>query len=135
MVRKNDDKILELKKVIEKKKEDLKKIKKFSPVTNLVLHLEDKTYNLNVLDYDSLRFLLIKLNSYLLSAHNLSMDDFEISGYLLSDWLDDIRGKILMLEMRKKETELKMLENKLESMLSDDKKTELELEQIAEMLK
>ena len=59
---KNDDRILELKKQIEEKKTTLtKKNAKFSPETNCILILDGTTYNLNVLNNESLTFLKIKL--------------------------------------------------------------------------
>ena len=45
---KNDERVLQLKKLIETKKSELS-TQRFVPMTNCVLDMEDKKYNLNVL--------------------------------------------------------------------------------------
>jgi hypothetical protein len=132
---KNDDRVLQLKKIIDEKKENLKSCKKtFLPITNCILDLDGQKYNLNVLQFDELQLLLVKLNIYLTSAVNLNIS-LMISGYSINDWIEDINNKLDVLEFRRKENELKVLENKLNKMLSDEKKTELELDEIAALLK
>ena len=133
---KNDDRILELKKQIEIKKKAIadKKIK-FSPETNCIINLDGVTSNLNVCGREELSFLLIKLNSYLMSAENLGISNFEISGYGATLWIEDIKNKLKVLNLKKEEADLKRMENKLDKLLSDDKKTELEIDEIAELLK
>ena len=79
---KNDERVLQLKKLIETKKAELF-IQKFVPITNCVLDMEDKKYNLNVLQESELRFLMIKLNAYAMSAENLK-EELVISGYDVS---------------------------------------------------
>ena len=131
----NDDRVLQLKKIIDEKKENLKSCKKtFLPITNCILDLDGQKYNLNVLQFDELQLLLVKLNIYLTSAVNLNIS-LMISGYSINDWIEDINNKLDVLEFRRKENELKVLENKLNKMLSDEKKTELELDEIAALLK
>lgn len=132
---KNDDRVLQLKKIIEEKKESLKSCKKiFSPITNCILDLDGQKYNINVLQFDELQLLLVKLNMYLMSSSCLNID-LMISGYCIDDWLDDVNSRLSVLELKKKENELKALENKLNKMLSDEKKTELELDEITALLK
>lgn len=129
----NDDKIMQLKAIIEKKKEELKKYKKFCPVTNCVLDLDGKKYNLNVLQENELVLLLVKLDSYLVSANRLNLT-LMLSGYDVLDWIEDIRDKLKDVEKKKKESELNKMESKLTTLLSDNKKTELELSDIETML-
>lgn len=132
---KNDDRVLQLKKIIDEKKENLKSCKKtFLPITNCILDLDGQKYNLNVLQFDELQLLLVKLNIYLTSAVSLNIS-LMISGYSINDWIEDINNKLDVLEFRREENELKVLENKLNKMLSDEKKTELELDEIAALLK
>lgn len=133
MVTKNDERVLQLKQVIAKKKSELKSSKKFVPLTNCVLDLEGQKYNLNVLQLDDLQLLLVRLNMYLMSAKDLDIN-LEISGCNIAEWITDIRCKIEIFEYKKKEAELKTLEAKLDKMLSDEKKTELELDEIAALL-
>mgnify|MGYP000857198046 FL=1 len=133
---KNDDRILELKKQIEIKKKavSVKKIR-FIPETNCVLNMDGITINLNVCSDDALVLLLIRLNSYLMSAVDLGMSDFEISGYSITAWIKDIKSKLEVSSLKKEETDLKKMESKLDKLLSDDKKTELEIDEIANLLK
>ena len=131
---KNDERVLQLKKVIEDKKAELKSVKRFIPLTNCVLDLEGQKYNLNVLQLENLRLLLVKLNMYLISAKDLGIN-LEIAGYNIEEWITDIKSKIKIFEYKKKESELKVLEAKLDKMLSDEKKTELELDEIAALSK
>lgn len=129
----NDDKIMQLKVIIEKKKEELKKYKKFCPVTNCVLDLDGKKYNLNVLQENELVLLLVKLDSYFVSAERFHVN-LILSGYDVLDWIEDIRDKLKDVEKKKKESELNKMESKLTTLLSDNKKTELELSDIETML-
>lgn len=133
MATKNDERVLQLKQVIDKKKTELKGSKKFVPLTNCVLDLEGQKYNLNILQLDDLQLLLVRLNMYLMSAKDLGIN-LEISGYNIAEWIIDIRCKVEIFEYKKKEAELKTLEAKLDKMLSDEKKTELELDEIAALL-
>ena len=133
MATKNDERVLQLKQVIDKKKSELKGSKRFAPLTNCVLDLEGQKYNLNVLKFDDLQLLLVRLNMYLMSAKDLGIN-LEVSGYNIAEWITDIKCKIEIFEYKKKEAELKTLEPKLDKMLSDEKKTELELDEIAALL-
>lgn len=129
----NDDKIMQLREIIVKKKEELKKYDKFCPITNCVLDLDGKKYNLNVLQENDLVLLWVKLDSYLVSAERLHVN-LILSGYDVLDWIEDIRDKLRDVEKRKKESELKKMESKLTALLSDNKKTELELSDIEMIL-
>lgn len=130
---KNDERVLQLKEIIDKKKLELKGAKKFTPLTNCILDLEGQKYNLNVLRLNDLQLLLVRLNMYLMSAKDLKIN-LEISGYNIAEWITDIKCKIEIFEYKKKEAELKTLEVKLDKMLSDEKKAELELDEIAALL-
>lgn len=132
---KNDDRILELKKQVEnKKKEIAKKNVKFVPETNLVIEINGIKTNINVLNEKDLKYLLVILNMYRMSAVDLEMKDFEISGYKVDQWMNDVKAKINMKTLKNEEAELKRLEEKLDKLLSEDKKTELELDSIAALL-
>jgi nucleoid DNA-binding protein len=58
----------------------------------------------------------------------------EISGYLLSEWISDIKTKIEILSRKDEERNLKAMEDKLVKLLSDGKKVELELNEIESLL-
>lgn len=134
---KNDEKILELKSQIAIKKETLKKqIKKFSPMTNCIIDFEGVKNNLQVLNKEQLIMLLVKLNSYLMSAKNLELTDIIImSGYNINEWIVDIKNKLEVMAYKEEENKLKIMEDKLHKLLSDEKKTELEIDEIENMLK
>lgn len=133
---KNDDRILELKKQIEDKRKVISEKKiRFVPETNCVLNMDGMTINLNVCSDDALMLLLIRLNSYFMSAIDLGMSDFEISGYSVTAWIKDIKSKLEVSSLKKEEADLKKMESKLDKLLSDDKKTELEIDEIANLLK
>lgn len=133
---KNDDRILELKKQIEDKRKAISEKKiRFVPETNCVLNMDGITINLNVCSDDALVLLLIRLNSYLMSAVDLGMPDFEISGYSVTDWIKDIKSKLEVSSLKKEETDLKKMESKLDKLLSNDKKTEIKIDEIASLLR
>jgi hypothetical protein len=131
----NDQRILELKKQIEVKKEKLGKSLRFSPVTNCSIELDGVRHNIQVLTKEQLIMLMVKLNSYLMSAKVLDVsEDFVISGYHVCDWISDIQAKIDILSRKDEESKLKAMENKLLKLLSDGKKVELEINDIESML-
>ena len=130
---KNDEKILELKTQIALRKEQLKKQnKRFTPITNCIIELESIKYNLQVLSKSQLMELLIRLNLYLMSAKDLNITDvMTVSGYSISDWMTDIRAKLESVKYKDDENKLKAMEDKLQNLLSDEKKTEIEIDEIA----
>ena len=133
---KNDDRILELKKQIETKKKSISEKKiRFIPETNCVLSMDGMTINLNVCSDDVLLLLLIRLNSYLMSAKDLNIADFEILWYSVTVCIKDIISNLEVSGLKKEESDLKKMESKLDKLLSDDKKTELEIDEIAALLK
>lgn len=132
----NDQRILELKKQIELKKEKLGKSARFTPITNCSLELHGTRHNLNVLDKEKLLQLLVMLNSYYLSAKDLAvLTQVTFSGYKLDEWLTDINAKLNILSRKSEEQALKVMEDKLLKLLSDGKKVELEIDEIEAMLK
>ena len=104
-------------------------------INNCVLDLEGIKYNLNACTYEMLTFLMIKLNMYVISANDLKVNIPNICGYPIELWILDIRSKLEILKQRKEENKLKENERLLEKLLSEDKKTELILDEISEMLK
>lgn len=133
---KNDDRILELQKQVEDKKKELASKKtRFVPITNCILEMDGMTLNLNVLSESALILLWIRLNTYRMSAADLGLHKFEISGYDLEDWITDVKARLEVIATKREENNLKAMETKLDKLLSEDKKTELELDSIAELLK
>ena len=133
---KNDDRILELKKQIEFKKKELTANKvRFTPETNCILELEGIKYNLNVCTDDALVLLMVRLHMYEMAAKDLKVMPPVFSGYPIELWISDIKSKLAVANLKREGNELKKLEAKLDRLLSEDKKTELEINEIAELLK
>ncbi|WP_405169438.1 hypothetical protein [Paenibacillus sp. FSL H3-0286] len=135
MANPNDQKILELKKQIELKKEKLSKSQKFTPITNCSIEIDGVRHNIQVLQKEQILTLLIKINTYVLSSKDLGLlDSFNINGYHVLDWIADLKLKYEILNRKEEEQKLKAMETKLDKLLSDDKKVELELDEIAALL-
>lgn len=134
MAQKNDDRIMQLKQQIEKKREELsKRNSRFTPITNCTLILDKVTYNLHV---ESSEMLLIKLNMIAMSAKDLGIDisQLMIAGYSLNDWITDVSSNLEVIKYKKEKNDLNTLEKKLTSLLSEDKQTELEIDKLAALL-
>lgn len=132
---KNDAKIIALKEQIAKKKEQLNKAKRFSPVTNCSIEIDAVRSNIQVLSKEQLVLLLIKLNAYRASAKELELlDQCVISGYNIEDWITDIKAKLEVVNYKDEEIKLRAMESKLDRLLSNEKKTELEINEIESLL-
>jgi hypothetical protein len=130
----NDNTIVELKEKVAAKKLELSKRGRFSPITNCSLEFIGTRWNINTLTHESLLNLLVELNSVRLSAKDLKITDYLVSGYKAEDWIKDLKGRLSQLTLSTEKKELKALETKLDTLLSSDKRTELELADIAKLL-
>ncbi len=132
---KNDDKILALKKQIEAKKAAVGPTKRFSPLTSCSIELDGTRYNLHTLNRESLIFLLCKLTAFDDAAEKLGYaEQCMISGFHTGGWIADIQTKLEIMAQKGDLEKLNDLEAQLNKLLSDDKKTELEINNIAAML-
>lgn len=132
----NDEKILILKKKIDERKAALGKAERFAPVTSCSLEYGGTRYNLHVQDANTLYYLLCSLRSLEMAADDLDIPvNLSVSGFPVSDWIADIKGKLAVMERKENEEKLKKLEAQLDRLLSADKRTELEINAIAELLK
>ena len=137
MATKNDERILLLKKQIEEKKKELGKQPRFAPTTTCLLNYNGNRWNLHVLNsIKEINTVLVWLNTFVLSAKDLDIDceDVVIDGFAVTDWIDDLESKRAVVEYSTKKEQLTILERKLDKLLSDDKKTELEIDAIADLL-
>lgn len=135
MTQKNDDAIMKLKAQVDKKREELSTMSnRVHPVTNCLLVLDKVTFNLLV---DASEMLLIRLNAYAMSAKDLGLDvdSVQLSGYTLGQWIQDVNNFLQVKTYKEEKKKLDQLENRLNSLLSNDKKTQLEINEIAELLK
>ena len=134
MAQKNDERIMQLKQQIEVKRKELaNQTGRFTPITNCLLVIDKVTYNLHV---ESSELLLIKVNMMAMSAKDLGLDISKviISGYSLADWLDDIKNYMKVQSYKDEKRKLERLEKQLDALLSDDKRTELEIDSIAALI-
>ena len=134
MAQKNDERIMQLKQQIEVKRKELaNQTGRFTPITNCLLVIDKVTYNLHV---ESSELLLIKVNMMAMSAKDLGLDISKviISGYSLADWIDDIKNYMKVQSYKDEKRKLEKLEKQLDALLSDDKRTELEIDSIAALL-
>ena len=136
-MKENDNKILKLKQEIAKKKLLLIGSKKFTPITNCNLVQGQIRTNLHTLTTkESVIEIMLVLNSMKLSAQDLGLlDQCKVSGYLITEWLEDLTAKLNLINRKDEENKLKAMEDKLTRLLSLDKQTELEIDEIEKMLK
>lgn len=132
---KNDDKILKLKEQIAAKKSEIGKAKRFAPIASCSIELDGVRYNLHAAGAEQLVFLACKLNALAHAADDIGLTGrCVVSGFAVEDWLSDVQAKLAMLAQKDEESKLKAMETKLDKLLSDDKKTELELAEIESLL-
>ena len=139
MTNNNDGKILALQELVKTKKDNLKTYKKAWMITNWLINIDipfsDKAWvkNINTLTQLELVNLLVFLSLFQDKAKQLNLD---ISSFIPIDSIIlDIEWKLKDNEYKNKKRELDLLQAKLDNMLSLDKKYELELDNISDLLK
>ena len=133
----NDDRIIELKKLIEKKEKEIVPASLASKTT-LILDFNGQKYNLNVMTLPELQILFCQLQALQTANEKLSSfytEPLSIGGFCVADWLDDIISKMNYLMTKNKKKDLDAMKKQLDKLLSDGKKTELLLDEIMEKLK
>ena len=137
MAVKNDERILELKKQIEEKKKELGKQPRFSPVTTCMFNYQGNRINIHTLtSIRDINAILVYFNMYVMSAEDMEIncEDIVFDGFTVTDWIEDLKSKKTVIEYTAKKEQLTILEKKLDKLLSDDKKTELEIDAIADLI-
>lgn len=137
MAVKNDERILELKKQIEEKKKELGKQPRFSPVTTCMFNHNGNRINIHTLtSIKDINAILVYFNMYVMSAEDMEIncEDIVFDGFTVTDWIEDLKSKKTVIEYTAKKEQLTILEKKLDKLLSDDKKTELEIDAIADLI-
>ena len=137
MSTKNDEMILQLKIKVEEQKAELAKLPRtLQSETSTVFRQDVDNLNLRVMSVEQLKLLKVKLYTYAMAAADLEIgiDEVIISGFSIDKWMHDIDTQISVLTRAEKEKKLKETEATLNRMLSDDKRTELELQELAKML-
>ena len=136
MSTKNDEMILQLKKKVEEQKAELTKLPRtLQSETSTVFRTDAENLNLRVMSVEQLKLLKVKLHAYAMAAIDLEIgiNEVVISGFSIDKWMHDIDMQISVLTRAEKEKKLKETEAALNRMLSDDKRTELELQELAKM--
>ena len=141
MAKKNDNLVVELLKKVEEKKAQIKKIKNPNFKTNLSLPIDGTTtrVNLNVANLELLFRILVDLETRVEMSETVSKKYdvvFENAwhGFTLEDWRDDVVMKIRQKQAQRQVDELKIVETKLNGLMSEDKRTNLELEKLSTLL-
>ena len=141
MAKKNDALVGQLLKKVEEKKAQIKKIKNPSFKTNLSLPIDgtNSRINLNVSTPELLFKILVDLETRIEKSdkvaekYDLKFDN-KWHGFDLEDWRDDVVLKIKQSQAQRQVAELRLIEKKLEGLMSEDKRTNLELEKLSELL-
>ncbi|ALA13063.1 hypothetical protein TSARBOMBA_224 [Bacillus phage TsarBomba] len=138
MAKNNDARILALKKLIEEKREklgDWNEILKTE--TNCVFIWNNEKKNIRVLREDELPFFISLFHSLIVSAEtqDLPLASVKMSGNSVQGMLNDCKARFTQLTKAEELRDLQRAEAKLDKLLSEDKKTELELDDLEGMLK
>lgn len=135
----NDARIEALKKVIEEKKNII--AEKDHPVkfiTKKILSFDGVVYNFNVLSKADIAVLIGKLMGIGRGLDSYDEDLFEyaiIDGHHISEWVSDLNTQIQNIFVKEEKKTLKALEAKLDTFFSEDKKVQMELDEIELLLK
>jgi len=141
MAKKNDALVGQLLKKVEEKKAQIQKIKNPSFKTNLSLPIDGTStrINLNVASPELLFRILVDLETRIEKSSGVAekydlVFDNAWHGFTLEDWRDDVVLKIRQNQAQRQVNELREVEKKLNSLMSEDKRTNLELEKLSELL-
>ena len=141
MAKKNDVLVSQLLKKVEEKKAQIQRIKNPSFKTNLSLPVDGTTtrINLNVASPELLFRILVDLETRIEKSQGVAekydlVFDNSWHGFTLEDWSDDVILKIRQNQSQRQVNELREVEKKLNSLMSEDKRTNIELEKLSELL-
>lgn len=132
-----DNYVLRLIEDIKTKEKELGKKPTFSPKTTCIFTFNNNKINIHTLDVGNVNFYLVYFNSFYLSAIDLSIDPATViyEGFSINDWIYDLHQRANMLEWAQKSNQCTELKNKLDKLLSEDKQKELQLNNIADLIK
>ena len=140
MVNKNDNRILELKKKIEQERATLKESNsRFQPITSCILEFAGQKYNLNAMSANDL-LLLLSLLSVIEQANTEIAEEMQfikpatVNGYLLAEWIVDVRKKLDQVLYREKKAKLDKLEKQLTDLLTGETQTKLKVDNLEDEL-
>jgi hypothetical protein len=141
-----DQLIDQLLKKVEEKKKQIEKIKNPDFKTNLLFNVEifgnPARMNLNTVSEEVLFSFLAYVNMLIEQSKKIE-SSFQLTditfprlwyGYTLSDWENDIILKIKQKQSLKQTKELREIEDKLNNLMSEDKKKDIELTNLKNLL-
>jgi len=143
MAKKNDNLVSQLLKKVDEKKAQIDKIKNPSYTTNMsypmIIHGSANRINLNVADEEVLMWTMVGLETMIDKAaasatrHGVVYTN-DFAGFKLSEWRDDIVLKLKQKQSQRQVVELRTIEKQLKGLMSEDKRTNLELEKLSKLL-
>ena len=139
---KNDETIKLLLNKVEEQKKNLGNRPKVSLQTNGVFKFDSNEYfNINATnDKNTLAFatasLLRKEYYYKEALKKLGLEDepYTWNSYTVDEWIQDFKSKIELLKWQENDKKLKATQKKLNDLISEEAKTELEIDKIKESL-
>lgn len=134
MKNEKDELIESLLKQVESKKAGLERIRNPQFKTNLSLPIFGARINLNAASEEDLISALGLLYSMVSMKDYYPETDFKYHGFSIADWRSDIILKLDQKKFQAKNAELREIEKKLQDLISEDKKKEIELEKIKKLL-
>lgn len=129
----NDSRILALREGIRKEREAIASIERFVPATTCIFQFQNYKINLHTLDMEHLTLIHLLLRTFIKEADILGYKS-KIGGFTLEEWEHDVLGVMTRCNVRRRKQLLEQQEKKLASLLSEDKRTELELDAIEALL-
>lgn len=142
-MKKNDEKVKELLAKVNKQKEELGDKPKFILNSNGLFEYDDtKCFNINTVSdpyvlVEAMAFLVGKLDFYKFALDELQMKydkKFSWCGYDYEAWKDDFKNRINVIKWEEKKKNLDATQKKLDSLVSEELRTEVMLDEIDKML-
>lgn len=139
----NDSKIKALLDTIANKKQELGQKPRISYKTNGVFKYENNEFfNINTIVepqklVEALSYLLVKQSFNDAAANMLSVSTkvLQWNGYTLDEWAEDFKTRLSVVAWEAKKKELEASELKLKKLVSEDTRTAMEIDEIANLLK
>lgn len=133
----------ELIQIAQNKKKEIEKAEKPTWLTNCLFSYDNSSMKTNIRTVSSIRelvnilaFVINKDISFSTANSFLCTKEvFEYFGFTKEDWINDIKTRIDQINITAKRKELEGIESKLDSMISKERREELELEAIVKQLK
>lgn len=137
---KNDGAIKELLQKVEEQKASLGTKERVTWLTNGIFKRDGVVININTVSdpivlATALGFLISQDDSFDKSCKMLGVKgEFKWDGYTVDEWKDDFKTRIRILDYDKKKKTLDATKAKLNSLVSEEARTEMELEDIKKIL-